>query len=382
MCDSGAITITFQKGFYLTRIREELCTHCGKCVSVCPGESFRRQREKPREFKPDFIGQFRYGKAFLAHSSDANVRKASSSGGVANTAVRHLLTNRLVDEAIIVAIKEDAPFAQSVCIKDSEPLRRNPRDFASRYVVVPIVGDMRKSRGLDVVITGLPCQIRAAKEVAKALGCHVTAIGITCSSGTSSNATTQFIRDLGMKDAKSIYYRGDGWPGKVSVSAIRDGKLLTCEEPYLTGHFVEIYGSNLYRLPGCWFCTDHFAEEADITLFDFWARDHIDERQQGQTGVIVRTTRMQGAIEEMINRGELEIESELTLDQILDSQAAALLMKTRAYGQRPANITARMLNLIVLFLRLWNPHKRIHSRIIVHLFSVIMNKCISNARYC
>ncbi len=47
-----------------------------------------------------------------------------------------------------------------------------------------------------------------------------------------------------------------------------DGEII--EQEHYNSDFNAIYSSQIYRNKGCRFCHDQFANEADISFFDFW----------------------------------------------------------------------------------------------------------------
>ena len=157
-------------------------------------------------------------------------------------------------------------------------LAENPRNYASRYVIAPILEKLKDySNKEKIAVVGTPCQIRAISNWGGIQNNKVFRIGITCSGGMSYKATEQYKQIQHCKTGK-MYYRGDGWPGKNSLQENE----MTIEFDHLGSLFEVMFSSQIFKNPACRECHDHFAEYADISLCDFWNSEERIKEKEGK----------------------------------------------------------------------------------------------------
>ena len=102
----------------------------------------------------------------LAHSTNVNVRYNATSGGVVNSLLRYLLDKNVAEAVLLTqyspeSVIEAAP--KIVTKNTSYTLVEKTRDFASRYVSVPVLSELRNyvTQYKRVAVVGTPCQIKA-----------------------------------------------------------------------------------------------------------------------------------------------------------------------------------------------------------------------------
>lgn len=318
ICPTEAIEMVYKEGegFYRPVINDAKCIRCGKCVKSCPAEHQKNS---------DLMGEFQA--LYLAHSTNATVRHWATSGGVINALVCYLLDKKLVDGVLMTGYSKDSPVeAQAFWItyNDVSTLKEKPRDFASRYVAVPILEKMKEVSGMtSIAVIGTSCQTTALKIMGGGTrDLNIFRIGITCSGGMSYKATKEYKRVQNLQSAK-MFYRGDGWPGKnslvtdtVCVNAVHSGSL-----------YERMFSSQIFKNPGCRYCKDHFAENADISFCDFWNKDELATEREGNSCVIVRTQRAQELIQKMQDDNYIEVVRNLEESEIEAGQMHVLRAK-------------------------------------------------------
>lgn len=147
-------------------------------------------------------------------------------------------------------------------------------------------------------------------------------IGIACSGGMSYKATEEYKRSQCLKISK-MYYRGDGWPGKNSLISPKR----TVEFNHQGSLFERMFSSQIFKNPGCRYCMDHFAEEADISFCDFWDRQEMLSENEGNSCVIIRSEKADEIFLQMQGSGYVETIRELDEQAILHTQYPVLLAK-------------------------------------------------------
>lgn len=317
ICPVGALEMIYDDftGFYTPHVNNK-CIDCGKCFRCCPAENMPKSS--------DLIGE--YHKIYLAHAGNGGVRFNATSGGVINTLVRYLIDKNIVECVLMTKYSETSPVKASPVIvnkSNAEDLLNNPRDYASRYVSVPVLSELNKIIKMKrIAVVGTPCQISALNILEKLYNIDIIKIGITCSGGMSNKATEQYKQMQHLPESK-MYYRGDGWPGKNSLC---HGETIL-KFPHQGSLFERMFSSQIFKNPGCRYCHDHFAEEADISFFDFWDKEEQKTETIGNSSVIVRSQELVDIIGKMAYEEQVVIVKELSLIETVNTQLSVLMAK-------------------------------------------------------
>ena len=158
VCPVNAISMAYADGFFRPEVNTNQCVQCGKCVKCCPAEA---------EFaEAGLLGH--YIKLQLAHSSDCKVRHNATSGGVINSLVRFLLKEQVVDGVLMAGYDSKSVneiSSQLITLNEIHSLEEKARDYASRYVLTPVLTGLRNipAKIKKLAVVGTPCQIQALK---------------------------------------------------------------------------------------------------------------------------------------------------------------------------------------------------------------------------
>lgn len=318
VCPKQAIDIIYssKNGFFNPVIDTAKCIECGLCRKHCP---------VGYTSKETLLGDFKKG--YLAHATREEVRFGATSGGIINRLILFLLKEKVVDAVLLVCHDSESPIEANwklLTIDNMQMLDQSPRDFASRYVVVPILEEFSqicKAYG-RLAVVGTPCQIAAVKNYDSAQ-VEVFKIGITCSGGLSYIATEEYKRKIGCNNTATMFYRGNGWPGKNTVCG--ENKMI--ESPHQGSMFERMFSSQVFKMPSCRKCEDHFAEQSDISFCDYWNVDEMETEMLGNSCVIIRNGYAQSIFNRMVTEGIVEVVKELTEDDIIKSQTISLKAK-------------------------------------------------------
>lgn len=147
-------------------------------------------------------------------------------------------------------------------------------------------------------------------------------IGIACSGGMSCKATEEYKRVQKMRISK-MYYRGDGWPGKNRL--VNSESMV--EQDHQLSLFERMFSSHIFKNPGCRYCTDQFAEDADVSFCDFWNREEMKKEYEGNSCVIIRSTRASRILSEMQEAEYIKVVQRLSEQEVVDTQWHVLLAK-------------------------------------------------------
>ena len=317
ICPRNAITMEYKRtnGFFSPIISVDKCIDCGLCLKCCPTECMDSKSVMGACLN-----------IYLAHAVDEEIRKKATSGGVINTLIQFILSKNIVEAVLLVGHDANSPIEASAYIvtKDTVSLlAEQPREYTSRYVVVPVMERYKELTGKykRIAVVGTPCQINSLQRVKKA-GMKILSIGVTCSSGTSYLATQEYKHLMKATDSV-MYYRGNGWPGYNSLYMGEEAI-----EKYHTGSLFErMFSSQIFKNPGCRRCSDHFAENADISFCDFWNAEEMSNEKIGNSCVIVRSKCGKQIFDDMISEGVVSVVRELEKKEVIKSQYGVLKAK-------------------------------------------------------
>jgi coenzyme F420 hydrogenase subunit beta len=348
VCPGDAVTMDWELRYgWRVRVDDERCTDCGACLAVCPGESFdfggdaawrQRNAGAPRL---DFLGPWRG--LWFGWATDPDVRHAGASGGVATAILQAALENGVSGEG-----GERLPVDAAICARVDPAnalavgpvLAKTPAEIAacrgSKYNAVAmneLLAHVRATPGRYVLV-GLPCHIqglRLAQQRSAELSERVVlALGVFCGWTSEPRATELTARRAGLdsRDLATVSYRGPGWPGGMRL-VTRAG--VGRQRPY-PHYFERLMGA--YTPPRCRLCPDALAELADISVGDAWLDRFTDDPAvaDGVSDVIARTPAGERLIRELVP-------DRLTLSpaapaEMLASQTEAYRIKRRVFRGR------------------------------------------------
>jgi coenzyme F420 hydrogenase subunit beta len=296
LCPTGAIILNLdkKKGVYIPYVQINECKKCGICYRVCPGHGvdFKQLNEGTFGSEPDDILIGNYQECFLGYAKDNNVRYNASSGGVVTSLLLFALDTGLIDGALVTRMKNGSPF-------EPEPFIARSREeiisaSKSKYCPVPvniILKEILQSEPeMKYAIVGLPCQIqgiRKAMLINEKLREKIAfQIGLFCSHSDNFHQNDQILSELGVDkgDVSKINYRGEGWPGQMSVE-LKNSQVVFF--PYFKGILYHTMWFNV--IERCLFCCDLTAELADISCGDPWLDEVLSNEKMGKSILIARS---------------------------------------------------------------------------------------------
>jgi colanic acid/amylovoran biosynthesis protein len=341
VCKQKALKIVYDKdtGFYRNIFNRNRCNNCGVCLKVCPVcNNFNIPAT-------NLIGD--YKKILIGHATNQTIRVNATSGGCVNALVRYLIYEDKADSVLMVMENHNKHTGTGYAIIDKSNiniLTQNPRKFASRYVCYPILAALDRLNNNDrVALVGTPCQLLALSNYQNVMkGKQIFKIGIACSGGISYKATALMLHKNNRKNG-TIYYRGNGWPGQNSII----GEDEVHNENHLESFFSTLYTSQIFRNPACLQCNDQFAEQSDISFFDYWNLRELQREKYGNSGIIVRSENALEYLEEMIQKKYIEIKEQLRERDIVEAQGWPILLKKQEKHKKlSVSIYYKITNLI------------------------------------
>jgi coenzyme F420 hydrogenase subunit beta len=338
LCPNSAIRIVRdrKKGTYLPRLDIKKCNECEICWRVCPGNfvNFRELNLEIFAKEPEDILLGNSLNCYSGYSTDYKIRYNSSSGGLISQILIFALEEGIIDGALVTKMDEKNPLEpQPFIAKTANEIISASK---SKYCPVPVnVGlkEIMKENG-KFAIVGLPCHmhgVRKAEKIVKKLGEKIVLhIGIFCSHTLNFLATEFLLESLGIKkeNVRKLSYRGYGWPGMLSVE-LNDGNQCAARAsihiPFI--HFGRMHILHFFIPQRCLMCTDQSCELADISFGDAWLPDFKHDKV-GTSVIISRTEKAEKILQLAAQKGEIKLDK-LSRNKLVQSQKEVLRFKKK-----------------------------------------------------
>ncbi len=288
--------VTRSDGFRYVEISNAECAHCGKCSSVCPIETHRKN------------GGERH--LYAAYAKNEKTRNNGSSGGVFELLAKHFLSQGY---AICGAAFDGTVLRHRIIHSEEElsPLLK------SKYVQSDTTGIYQESlsllrKGERLFFCGTPCQVSAMKNlVPENLQKQLITADIICHGVPSQKTFDQYIRMLEEKENGKIhnfsfrvkdnkYRHAHGF----SYNLEKDGKEKKIDGIYLKSSYYNAFKKYLFFRESCYTCRYATLDRvSDITLGDFWGIEKYPfpaDSDEGVSMIITNTDIGKNAFETVV----------------------------------------------------------------------------------
>ncbi len=269
---------------------------------VCPASGCQMKHMDEKEIWGKYEG------VYLGYSSNEEIRKKASSGGVLSEIAAFLLQTGKVDEIIHVGADPDDPTKTKIYYSttEEEVLSR----CGSRYSISsPLMEISKLDANKKYAFIGKPCDVTALRnymnkktEMQKQI-CYL--LSFFCMGLPSVQAQNNLLKDLDCthENCRSLVYRGNGWPG-YTTAIDKNGKEHRME-------YESSWGKYLGRdvMYACKFCADGLGEMSDISCGDAWylKDDGTPDfsEMKGRNVIFARTAEGKKLLDEMEKEGKI-----------------------------------------------------------------------------
>ena len=348
VCPNDALVMQIVEGLWVPKVSLNKCNSCGICAKVCPGYKVNFEELNVEAFgkEPSDYSTGQCLNCYVSHSIDQNLRYSSASGGLASQILISALEQGLIDGALVTRMNSANPLESEAFIA------RSAKEImdASKSKYCPVAAnyalkDIMHEKGKFAVV-GLPCHlhgVRKAEQLFPTLKKKIVLhLGLMCSHMVSFTGTEFVVGKLHVKknDVKGIAYRGNGWPGGMTVKTARG----TTSIP-LVGNwrsYWPVFSSFLFTPMRCTMCPDQLAELADVSLGDAWLPEFKGDKV-GESILVTRTAFAESLLTNLKSDGKITL-NPVSLDKVKRSQAVNLRFKKDDFSTRFALIKSASLN--------------------------------------
>ena len=316
-------------GEYLPQIvNSENCTECGLCRRVCPFVDDNSNEDEHGQALYADLNEVKhcsetgyYHECFVGYAPEEEIRWSATSGGMLTWTLCELLERDEVDHVICVRPHSDPDkLFRFEVVSTPQEIREGSRSSYYPVEMSAVVRHMQDNSGRYAVV-GLPCvckAIRNAQLIVPRLKERVRYVfGLACV-GQQANANyARAIADIaGLSDPLvCIQFREKqkNIPPENMMFSVRDESGRSASTSFFDG-VKELWASGAFRLSGCNYCDDAFAECADAVFMDAWLPEYVKD-PGGHNIVLSRDA----ALSDLFR--EVKTLKPIAIEQVIKSQA-------------------------------------------------------------
>lgn len=337
MCPNSAIEMYINsKGNYVPHINNDECNQCGICFETCPGHTvdFKQLNSLIFGKSPEnkLIGN--YINCYIGHSTDKKIRWSASSGGLITTLLIFALEKGIIDGALVTRMSEKNPLEPEVIIARTK--EEIISASGSKYCPVPAniaLKEILKGDGKFAVV-GLPCHIHGIRKAEmlneKLKEKVVLHLGLFCGHTVNFLGTEFILQKINIKkeEVVKLTYRGNGWPGGMSIE-LKNGDKRFVPSPLYWGN---IFGMYFFTPTRDTLCSDGTCELADISFGDAWLPE-LEDNKIGESIIISRSKLGEKILQSLISERKIEL-NKINADSVVQSQSNMLRFKKESLKAR------------------------------------------------
>lgn len=275
------------------------CCGCGACSSVCPKDAITMQEDEYGFIYPEIdskkcvecrlcISSCHYKsadelhtpiKSLTAVNKDDTLLKNSASGGIFSAIAEAFLNESGYVCGAAMDFKDSVADVRHIMIHSTSELYRLQKSKYVQSSTDKAYEELQTllKNGEEVLFSGTPCQVEAAKSIAKRVGGKLYTIDIICHGVPSQQLFNDFIACEAEKRKmriNSFDFRDKkyGWGEKGSVvgANIKGDIIESLINPDITSYYYYFFNGEISR-ECCYHCP--YAQKqrvGDITIGDYW----------------------------------------------------------------------------------------------------------------
>ena len=331
-CSTSVIAMTwYSHRSWRPEIKDGNCTYCGVCLKVCPqSPQCIVEYAVAAKNKGVRFGLPEEGPYYIAYDQDETKRIRSASGGVASALLEYLLTSGAVDGVIgSLPLKGSVgePHFQMTIFRSVEELGQGRSSHYHPLSYDKVLSEIGGEDG-KFAIVGVPCVLRGIARLPAHLQKRIKyKVGLVC----SHNVTGAFSDCLARKEGvrQDIPWQLD-FRDKVGIpDANQFNNLVSLPDRQIRKNrfataFTDMWRNYYFAQECCFFCSDFFGNDADISVKDAWGA--LSKDPLGISLLIVRNPDIDVRLRDLKKEGRLYLKA-CDADEVLNSQKATAVFK-------------------------------------------------------
>ena len=289
VCSAKAISMQpDSNGFLRPVLDEEKCLNCGSCSRVCPVLNRVRDDQK-------------LPAVYAIQSKDDALRSSSSSGAAFSLLAKAILARGGV--VVGAAFSPEWDVAHRIChsLDEADALKTSKYVQSTLGTVFPEVKKLLCA-GREVLFSGTPCQIAGLKSYLGNSQEKLTTVDLICHGVPSPVIWRDYCRGKGTISAINFRDKTYGWrlfSLRFSHPDQSSELLDVAHDPYM-----RCFVSNYTLRSSCFLCpAQQLHRQSDLTLGDFWSVEDILPEMADQKGtslVLVHSEKGQALLDRIL----------------------------------------------------------------------------------
>lgn len=334
LCPNDAIEmkINEKKGIYIPKLNEDKCNLCGICYKVCPGRFINLEKMNlwihGKEREDGLIGN--YLSCYVGHSTNCIIRYNSASGGLITALLTLALEEGIIDGALVTRMKKDNPLVPEPFIaRTKEEIMEASK---SKYCPVPaniaLKEILESKEDEKFAVVGLPCHIhgiRKAEKLSENLRKKIVLhLGLFCNHTPTFLATEFLLRKMKVKkeEINELSYRGKGWPGGMVIKLKNGNEIFI---PHFSNYYWGLVFNSFFWPIRCTICNDKTSKLADISFGDAWLSEFMND-MIGTSIIVSRNKIGEEILQNAVAKRKIKL-SKISFDKVLRSQSLYFVEK-------------------------------------------------------
>ena len=242
----------------------------------------------------------------IGYSKDKEIRYRASSGGIGTAIIKYLLEMGRYGTSMTFVFDSEKCRYEPKLIYDFSEYNNCGSIYQDTDNVKFIRNNLKRIKN-GIVVTCMPCQVKAIREILKQNNIDCFIISLCCSGQTTVEGTWLYYKMLGIdrKDVLDIRYRGNGWPSGIQIALKNDTVVYRDNYTY---PWTLMHRSLLYRPKRCLFCREKINYLSDVILADPWLKEYIEQDKTGNS-FIISDSYGESVLNEMTDKGLLELKA-------------------------------------------------------------------------
>lgn len=240
----------------------------------------------------------------IGYSADADIRFKSASGGIGTAFIKYLLSLPDYDTAMTFVFNKEECLYEPKLIYSFEDYNNCGSIYQDIDNIGFIKSNLERIKG-GVVVTCMPCQVKAIRNLLDKKGIKSFIISFCCSGQTTVEGTWCYYKYLGINKNRvnNLQYRGNGWPSGIQIT-LDDGRVIKRDNWTYPWNLIQ--RSRLFKPKRCLSCTFKTVPDADVNLADPWLKEYEGHDHIGNSVVILNTKESGNIYNEMILNGNVK----------------------------------------------------------------------------